>query len=153
MIAIASRPVDAKAFVMPSDHSRRFGEYLRSAGTSRQAASSAFSMPITRRRPSARSAAVNAGSLVGCFGLRIRRTSFSSLLMRRPSSDFVIPTSRKASSTASFAATSGATETGRGCGHAPWDVAMVGRVPDRSTGRDRVPPLPLHVRRPHRLPV
>lgn len=46
----------------------------------------ACSMLMTIRLPSARKASTIAGSLVGCFGSRMRRTSFSSLPMRRPSS-------------------------------------------------------------------
>ena len=71
---------------------------------------------LPRRRRSAAdptqpSASASRGSFVACIGSRIRRASFSLTSRRRASSVFEIPAAAKASSTASFAATSGATVT------------------------------------------
>src|SRR5258708_607132 len=70
------------------------------------------STPITNRWPSSRSAAVRVASFVGCFGSRMRRTSFSSFPIRRANSFLLMPAARTASITASLAAIAGSTATG-----------------------------------------
>ena len=70
----------------------------------------ASSTEITKRLPSRASALASVGSFVRCRASRMRRASRSSLPIKRAKSDFVIPAARTASSTASFAATSGAGE-------------------------------------------
>ena len=52
---------------------------------------SAASVDITRRRPSARSAASSTDNFVGCIGSNIRRTSFSSFPRRRARTLLLMP--------------------------------------------------------------